>query len=1080
METFFVYLVFLPYLCPVLENITMDIIKLSIKRPSVLIVMLSILLLGGLYSYKLLNYELIPKFEVNVVTISTIYPGASPSEIESTVTKKIEDAVSSLENIKKIQSHSYESLSVVVVQLTNDANVDNTLNEAQRKINAIRANLPTDAKEPSLSKFSLSDLPIISIGVTSDLSSQELYDLVDKKIQPELSRVPGVAQVNIIGGRKREIRVSVDAQKLEGYGLTIAQVQQLIAASNMEIPAGKLKTRDSYTSIRVLGKIQDIEQLRNLTLASKNGIEIRLSDVADVQDAEEDADKIARINQENTLLLQVLKQTDANAVSVSEQVRTKMAQIEKTYKNENVKLQLAEDTSEFTLHAANSVMFDLVLAIVLVAVVMYFFLHSLRNALIVMVSIPTSLIAAFIGMYFFGFTLNLMSLVALSMVVGILVDDAIVVLENIHRHMEMGKNKVRAAYDGSKEIVLTVMAITMVIVVVFVPISIGNSIVVKVVKEFCMTVAIATALSLLMSFTVVPWLYSRFGKLEHPNPNSFMGKLSIGFEGFIKRMTHFFSDLLLWSFKNKWKTIIVVFFLFAGSCSLIPAGYIGTEFFQNMDRGKFLVQFELNKDASLEQTNFITQKAENYLRALKVPRTNKPLVESMITTVGQSTSGMGASRSTAYKSEIQITLVDKKERSESTTIIAAKLKRELSQYLVDAKVKTVPVGLMGAQQAPIALVVTSDDVEKAQEYAQKTAELLKTIPGATEIKLSSEAGNPEINVDLDRDKMTMLGLNIATVGSTMRTAFNGNDDSKFRTGDSEYDINILFEEGHRQSISDIENMVFINNAGQQIKLSQFANITYGSGPSQLERYDKSPSVTVQAQSVGRPTGTIVTEWKAKLEEMEKPANVHFTFSGDQENQDEGFGTLFVSLIAAILLVYMVMVVLYDSFLRPFVVLFSIPLSFIGALLALALANMTLNIFTILGMIMLIGLVAKNAIMIVDFANHRKEEGEDTVTALIQANHARFRPILMTTIAMVAGMVPLAVASGAGAEVNNALAIVIIGGLLSSLFLTLIVVPLVYLIFDNIGKRFGKGTKVDYDRLMIADYEHKEIKGEHEI
>jgi len=1058
----------------------MDLIKLSIKRPSVLIVMLSLLLLGGFYSYKLLNYELIPKFEVNVVTISTIYPGASPSEIESTVTKKIEDGVSALENIKKTQSYSYESLSVVVVQLTNDANVDNTLNEAQRKINAIRSNLPTDAKEPSLSKFSLSDLPIVSIGVTSKLSSQELYDLVDKKIQPELSRVPGVAQVNIIGGRKREIRVNVDAKKLEGYGLSIGQVQQLIAASNMEIPAGKIKTRENSTSIRLLGKIQDVEQLRNLTLASQNGVEIRLSDVADVQDTEEEAEKIARIDQENTLLLQVLKQTDANAVSVSELVRKKMEQIEQTYKNEGVKMLLAEDTSEFTLHAANSVMFDLVLAIVLVAVVMFFFLHSLRNALIVMVSIPTSLIAAFIGMYFFGFTLNLMSLVALSLVVGILVDDAIVVLENIHRHMEMGKNKVRAAFDGSKEIVLTVMAITLVIVVVFVPISIGNSIVVNIVREFCMTVAIATMLSLLMSFTVVPWLYSRLGKLEHANPNSVLGKIAIGFENYLKRFTQFFSDLLVWVFANKWKTIILVFFLFIGSCSLIPTGFIGAEFMPNMDRGKFLVQFELNKDASLEQTNFITQKAENYLRNLKVKGTNKPLVESMITTVGQSTSGMGSTQATAYKSEIQLTLIDKKERSESTNVIAAKLKRELSQYLVDAKVKTVPVGMMGAEQAPIALVVTSDNVEAAQQYAEKAAGLLKTIDGATEIKLTSEAGNPEINVELDRDKMTLLGLNVATVGTTMRTAFNGNDDSKFRTGDSEYDINILFQEGNRQSIDDIENMTFINAMGQQIKLSQFATINYASGPTQLERYDKSPSVTVQAQTVGRPTGTVVSEWKTKLETLQKPANVHFVFTGDQEMQDEGFGTIFVSLFAAILLVYMVMVVLYDSFSRPFVVLFSIPLSFIGALIALALANMSLNIFTLLGMIMLIGLVAKNAIMLVDFANHRKQEGEDTVTALIQANHARLRPILMTTIAMVAGMIPLAIANGAGAEVNKGLAIVIIGGLLSSLFLTLIVVPLVYLIFDNIGKRFGKGVKTDYEKLMIADYEHKDIKGEHEI
>ena len=599
-------------------------------------------------------------------------------------------------------------------------------------------------------------------------------------------------------------------------------------------------------------------------------------------------------------------------------------------------------------------------------------------------------------------------------------------------------------------------------------------------REFCLTVAIATMLSLLMSFTVVPWLYSRFGKLEHANPNSFLGKLTIGFEGYLKRFTQFFSDLLVWVFANKWKTIILVFFLFAGSCSLIPTGFIGSEFMPNMDRGKFLVQFELNKDASLEQTNFMTQKAENYLRSLKVEGTNKPLVESMITTVGQSTSGMGASQATPYKSEIQLTIIDKKERSESTNVIAAKLKRELSQYLVDAKVKTVPVGLMGAEQSPIALVVTSDNVEVAQQYAEKTAELLKTVEGATEIKLSSESGNPEINVQIDRDKMAMLGLNIATVGGTMRTAFNGNDDSKFRTGDSEYNINIVFEEGSRQSIDDIENMMFINSVGQQVKLSQFANIVYASGPTQLERYDKSPSVTVKAQSVGRPTGTIVSEWKTKIEQLEKPANVHFVFTGDQEMQDEGFGTLFISLFAAILLVYMVMVVLYDSFSRPFVVLFSIPLSFIGALVALALANMSLNIFTLLGIIMLIGLVAKNAIMLVDFANHRKQEGEDTVTALIQANHARLRPILMTTIAMVAGMIPLAIANGAGAEVNNGLAIVIIGGLISSLFLTLIVVPLVYLIFDNIGRRFGKGTKTDYEKLMIADYEHRDIKGEHEV
>lgn len=1050
----------------------MNIIKTSITRPSLIIVILSLLLIGGIFSYQSLNYELIPNIETNTISISTVYGGASPSEIESTVTKKIEDAVSSLENIKKIQSFSYESLSVVIIQLKTGADVNFLLNEAQRKINAIRSDLPDNADEPSLSKFSLSDLPIMSLGVTANLTSQDLYDLVDKKLQPELSRVSGVAKVTIVGGRQREIQVSLDPKKLEGYGLNINQVQQIIAASNMDFPTGKLKTRENATTVRLSGKFKSVEELRNLAISSQNGITIRLSDIADVQDAEKDAEKLARINQESTLLLQITKQTDANAVAVSELVRQKMAQIEKTYQNEGVKIDLANDTSEFTLKAANSVVFDLVLAIVLVAAVMLLFLHSLRNALIVMVSIPTSLIATFIGMLIFGFTLNLMSLVALSLVVGILVDDAIVVLENVHRHMEMGKNKVRAAYDGAMEIGFTVTAITLVIVVVFLPIAISTGMVSDIIRQFCVTIIIATLLSLFMSFTTVPWLYSRYGKLEHLSTKSFFGRIVHRFEAGMKQFTHWITDLLKWSFRHKIATFVIVFVLFVGSVALVPLGFVGGEFFPNSDKGEFVVQIEMPKDASIEQTNFMTQKAENYIQ-------NLPEVKKTITTVGQQSSGFGGTQGTAYKSEVQVILVDKKERADNTTIYAAKLKRQLADVLVGAKIKTAPVGMMGVEDSPIKLTVTSDDIALAQEYAVKVADLLKKIDGASDIELSSEDGNPEINVQVDRDKMTSLGLNVAAVGATMRMAFNGDDTSKFRRGDSEYDIRIFFDEANRSSIENIENLIFTTPTGKQVKLSQFADVSYASGPSKLDRYDKTPSVTVSAKAVGKPSGMITSEWETEFSKLQKPENVRFVWEGDREMQDEGFGTLGISLLAAILLVYMVMVVLYDSFSRPFVVLFSIPLSFIGVFWALALTNMSLNIFTILGVIMLIGLVAKNAIMLVDFANHRKEHGEDTVTALIQANHARLRPIMMTTIAMVFGMIPIAIASGAGSEMMNGLAIVIIGGLISSLFLTLIIVPLVYLIMDELMVKFGKGEKVNYEKLMIADYEAKEIKEEFE-
>ncbi|MFD2908792.1 efflux RND transporter permease subunit [Flavobacterium ardleyense] len=1046
----------------------MKIVDISIKRPSIIIVLFTILLLGGLFSYNQLSYELIPKFEINVVTVSTIYPGASPSEVENTVTKKIEDAVSTMENIKKLESKSYESISVVMITLTSDANADNALNDAQRKINAVLKDLPDDVDPPSLSKFSLSDLPIMTIGATAKMDESTFYDLLDKKIQPIVSRVPGVAQVNLIGGQEREIKVSLDATKLQGFGLSVPQIQQAVLSSNLDFPTGNIKTRENSTTIRLSGKYKSIEELRNLVIASNKGVQIRLGDVADVQDAQKDVSKISRINQKSSILLQVIKQSDANAVAVSEKVNEAIAKIENDYKASELKLKVANDSSQFTLTAANSVMHDLFLAVILVAIVMLFFLHSFRNAIIVMVCIPTSLIATFIGIYVMGYTLNLMSLLGLSLVVGILVDDAIVVLENIHRHMEMGKNKVRAAYDGAAEIGFTVTAITLVIVVVFLPIALSTGLVSNIITQFCVTVIIATLLSLLTSFTIVPWLFSRYGKLEALNNKSIFGKVILGFEAYLARFTDTVTTILKWALHHKKTTLALIALVFFGSVfGLLGGGFIGGEFFAKTDKGEFLVQIEMPKDVSVEQTNFMTQKAEEYLKK------DKNIVD-MITTVGQTSGGMGASQSTAYKSEILISLVEKSKRDDNSFIYAAKIKRQLESVLVGAKVKTVPMGLLGADKAPIALTVTGPNFDDVMLFAEKAAAELKKIPGSSEVKLTSEAGNPEIKVEVNRDKMASLGLNLQTVGMTMQTAFNGNTDGKYRAGEYEYDINIRFNEYDRSNIDNVNNLIFINNQGQQVKLSQFADIIESSGPSILERRDKSTAITIEAQSVGKPSGTIATEWEDVFSKMERPTGVNYVWGGDKENQSEGFGTLGIALLAAIVLVYLVMVALYDDFVTPFVVLFSIPLSFIGALLALALTNNSLNIFTILGIIMLIGLVTKNAILLVDFANHRKAEGESTFDALVQANHARLRPILMTTIAMVIGMVPIALADGAAAEMNNGLAWVIIGGLLSSLFLTLIIVPVVYAIFESIKRKFGKDEVVDYKNLMVADYEHKEI------
>jgi hypothetical protein len=1045
----------------------MNLPEISIKRPSIILVLFIILTLGGIFSYSLLGYELIPKMETNTITVQTVYPGASPSEVENTVTKKIENAVSSMENVKKIEAKSFESLSLVVITLNTGADVNYLMTDAQRKINAIVSQLPDDAKTPSLNKFSLDDVPIMNLSVTSKMSEKELYDLLDKKIQPIFSRVKGVAQVTMVGGQEKEIQVNIHPEKLEGYGLSIAQVQQVIAASNLDFPTGNAKTREKQTIIRLMGKIGSVEEMRRLPITTPSGMMIRLGDIADIQDGEKDVEKIARINQKNTILLQVTKQSDANAVEVSEAIKNTIKTVEKDYEKQGIKLEIANDTTDYTLNAANNVIFDLFLAIALVGFIMLFFLHSLRNAVITMVAIPLSLIATFIGLYFMGYTLNLMSLLGLSLVVGILVDDAIVVIENIHRHMEMGKNKVRAAYDGASEIGFTVTAITLVIVVVFLPIAMATGLVADILVQFCVTVMISTMLSLLVSFTIVPWLFSRVGKLEHINENSFFGKMIFGFENMLNNFTQSIGNLLKWalqSVKTKLITLGVTLLLFlVSTIGLFSMGYIGADFFPKSDKGEFLVQFELEKDASIEKTNKLTQQAEQYISAI-------PDVEKIITTVGKADDGMASTSGTKYKSQIQVFLKKDGSVKESSDIYSAKLKRELEKKIIGAKIKIVQMGLIGAEQSPINLTVTATDLKDALEFAKQAAKQLEKIPGASEVKLSSEDGNPEINVKVDREKMTSLGLNIASVGQTMQIAFSGNTDSKYRAGEYEYDINIRYDEIGRASIDDVKNLKFVSATGQVVRLEQFADISYGSGPSLLERRDKTPSVSVQAKAIGRPTGTITTEWQEQFSKLERKAGVDYRWGGNKENQQEGFGTLGFALLAAIVLMYLVMVALYDSFATPFIVIFSVPLSFIGALLLMALTNQTLNIFTILGIIMLIGLVAKNAIMLVDFANNRKAVGDSTFDALVAANQARLRPILMTTIAMVAGMIPIAIASGDGADMNRGVAIVIIGGLMSSLFLTLIVIPVVYSIFDSLERRFSKGEKTDYAKEMVADYE----------
>lgn len=1051
----------------------MQIAKTSISRSTIVVVIFTILTLLGIFSYSQMSYELLPKFSPNVLTVMTVYPGAAPSEVENSVTIKLEDALASLEGIDVMKSTSMESVSILTIELGDHIDVDIALQDAQRKVNAILGDLPDDADPPALNKFSLDDMPIIQLGAYSSLTDTEFFDLVDQRIQPTLSQVDGVAQVNLLGGSEREIKINLNRNRMETYGISPIQVNMAVASANLDFPTGRIKNEEEQVLIRLAGKFETVEEIGELAVTYKaDGTPVRIKDIAEVVDSNKDEEIISRLNGNSAIALTIQKQSDANAVDVASKVETVLAELEDTYRSSNLRFEVSQDSSEFTLKAANDVIFDLVLAVILVALIMLLFLHSVRNAVIVMVAVPASIIATFTVMYLAGFTLNLMSLLALSLVVGILVDDAIVVIENIYRHMEKGKSAVQASYDGIREIGSTVVSITLVIAVVFVPIALTGGLISGILRQFSITVAVATLFSLLVAFTLIPLMTSRFSKLEHLNPKSFFGRFIGGFEKALDVFVKWLVGILNWSFNHKIITLVITFALFISSFLLVSHGFIGSEFVNQGDRGEFIIRLELPKDATLEQTNFKTREVERYLESL-------PEVTGIFTTVGQTSGMLSGASSSPYASEIMVKMVDKEHRDLSSAEYAQRLEIDLQQSIVGPEFTAVPVSMMGnANEAPIQIVVSGPNLDTLSSFSRRVMEEMAKVPGTRKIETSLEEGNPEIRIEVDRAKMADLGLSMDMVGGSLQVAFNGNTDTKFRDGDYEYDINVRMDEFDRRSAADIEAITFINNRGEIIQLRQFAAVVQSEGPDKLERQDRIGAVTLKSQVAGRPSGTVGTEIQQRISELEVPSEVIIAYEGDLKMQEEGFGSLGIALLASVLLIYLIMVALYDNYVYPFVVMFSLPLAVIGALLALALTGSSLSIFSMLGMIMLMGLVAKNAILLVDFTNQLKEAGMGVKAALVKAVEIRFRPILMTTLAMVFGMLPIALASGAGAEWKNGLAWAIIGGLLSSMFLTMVVVPVIYYIFDRILAKLGKDKKkkivieetvLDHTESEVAEY-----------
>jgi HAE1 family hydrophobic/amphiphilic exporter-1 len=1029
----------------------MTLTELSVKRPTFVAVIFLILGIFGLIAANKIGFELFPKFDVPLLNITTLYPGASPEEVESEVTKKLEDKVSLLENIKHIRSISYEGLSVISIELLPGTNVDDELLDCQRKIDQALSDLPTEAKTPAIAKLATDGFPVLRFSVTADAASAtELTKFLNDKIIPQISYLKGVSNILMIGGEDKAIRVNLDAGKLKFYHLSILQVTQAIGANNQNFPTGDVEDNTNNLPVKLSGKYKRVEDLRELVIKhGPDGGDVRLTDIGVAIEDKKTVRTISRINGKPAVVLGVLKQTDYNAVTMAGAVNKTVADLEKIYASRHLRFRTVVDNTKFTLQAADAVEHDLAIALCLVALVILIFLHSLRDSLIVMLAIPCSFFGTIIALYLFGYTFNLMTLLGLTLVVGILVDDSIVVLENIHRHLNMGKDKLTASIEGRAEIGYTAVAITMVDIIVFLPLALSHGgIASSIFRPFTWVVIISTLLSLFVSFTLTPLLSSRFATLVDLNKPTLWMRVNRLAESEIARLTAWYGRRLVWVLKHKRITIFSTLLLFVASMALVANGFIANTFVEQGQRQEALLYLETEKSSSLPYTDSLTHIAEAKLLAMSD-------VETVITSVGVSQGFFVASDVSKYRAELRVLL--KKStllRDEEFVTNAETVLRSIP----GAKIANTPINLAGEpNDKPVQVIISGDNADSVLVYNNKLKAMLASINGVADIQSSLDSYVPEVRVTIDKEKMVALGLNIATVGATMANAFHGNDDSKFNDGGTDYDIIVEMGRFDRRNPDDVGKLQFANSSGALIELRQFATILPAIGNAELQRTNKLASAIIETNLIGRQIGDVGPEVDKSFAAAQFPASIKITWIGDYANQQESGGIIGGAFGISFILIYFLMVILYNDFVYPLVVLFAIPMSFIGAFLALALAKSSLSLFTTMGLIVMMGLVCKNSILIVDFAGKEKAGGKNSFDALMAAGKERLRPILMTTIAMVLGMLPIAIASGAGSEWKNGLGWALVGGLTSSMCLTVFIVPAVYGVVDTIKERL-RGRK----------------------
>lgn len=1018
----------------------MSIYSTAVKHPVTTALCFVAVIILGVFSYSKLSVDLLPAIEENSIMVMTAYPGASASDIETNVSRPIENALNGLSDLKHISSSSKENMSIVGLEFEYGVDIDVATNDVRDKLDIVKASLPTDVNNPIIFKFGTDMLPVMIISATANESVNALYKILDDNVANPLARISGVGTVSISGTAQREVNVYCDPYKLDAYGLTIEGISQTIAMENRNMPSGSLDFGSSTYSLRVQGEFKDASEMLDLVVGHRKGKTIYLRDVARVEDDVQERAQETYTNGIRGATIIVQKQSGANSVDIANQVKKLLPELQKTLPSD-VQLGIVTDTSNSIQNTMNSLSETILITMVIVLLVVFIFLGRWRATIIILITIPVSLIGAFIYLFATGNTLNIISLSALSLAIGMVVDDSIVVLENITTHIERGSKPKQAAVYATKEVAISVIASTLTMLAVFLPLTMVSGMAGVLFRQLGWIVSIIMIISTIAALTLIPMMSSRMLKLDNKK-----GKLYVLFftpiEKVLNALDNGYAKLLNWAVCHRKTVIIGAVAIFVGVMFLVPS--IKSEFFPTMDNGRISVTLELpigtrqgiSKDLAMQVNNEFKEKY--------------PEIKNCNFTVGQADADNTFANISNNGSNIvsyNIALFDVADRKRGITEICDLMRQDLDKYteLKDYKVTAGSAGMGG--EASVDVEIYGYDFDLTDAVAAELAEKLKNSPVCSQVDISRDDYVPEIQVEFDRQKLALNGLNISTVSSYLRNRINGSVASYYREDGEEYDIRIRYAPEYRESIETIENIMVYNNSGKGVRIRDLGQVVERMTPPTIERKDRNRLITVSGVvSKNAVLSDIVAESNKILSEMDIPLGINYKIGGTYESQQETFSDLFMLLILIVILVFIVMASQFESLTDPFIIMFTIPFAIVGVVLGLWITNTPMGVMAMIGLLILMGVVVKNGIVLIDYIRLCRERGMGVITSVVTAGKSRLRPVLMTTLTTVLGMVPMAIGIGEGSEMWQSMGLTVAWGLSISTLVTLVLIPVVYCVF----------------------------------